>query len=453
MSIKTDYDFSGWATRNDITCADGLTIRQDAFKDCDGKEVPLVYMHDHKEVDNVLGHALLENREDGVYCYGKFNEDTDQGLKAKALVAHGDLTSLSIYANQLVKRGSDVLHGAIREVSLVLAGANPGATIDFPVLSHSDGSYEDVEDEAIISYRQPLAMSDEMMHFFDEDDEDLYHADDEEGGNSDDPTVGEVMETLNEDQQKLLEGMMTLSYDQGYQDAKEEAGAASSDEEVAQSDINDGGNTIMHKNVFEKEDNTVLQHGMDAATASAILTDAKESGSSLKATTLSHGIEDIDWLFPEALLTTAAFIYLINNARNHMRRLAGYGVFLLLLFLPWTIHPWKRRLLPRQSLQEPRPVRRLYPARTLLWLRQPSGTEPVSKIYSSFRSLFVMRQGRSPASAACIYLLKDFFEALPAHPLSDVSRHRPPGQDPVSGFPWTAASDTGPPCRPPGTSF
>ena len=127
--------------------------------------------------------------------------------------------------------------------------------------------------------------------------------------------------------------------------------------------------------------------------------------------------------------------------------------FLLLLFLPWTIHPWKRRLLPRQSLQEPRPVRRLYPARTLLWLRQPSGTEPVSKIYSSFRSLFVMRQGRSPASAACIYLLKDFFEALPAHPLSDVSRHRPPGQDPVSGFPWTAASDTGPPCRPPGTSF
>ena len=305
MSIKTDYDFSGWATRNDITCADGLTIRQDAFKDCDGKEVPLVYMHDHKEVDNVLGHALLENREDGVYCYGKFNEDTDQGLKAKALVAHGDLTSLSIYANQLVKRGSDVLHGAIREVSLVLAGANPGATIDFPVLSHSDGSYEDVEDEAIISYRQPLAMSDEMMHFFDEDDEDLYHADDEEGDDSDDPTVGEVMETLDEDQQKLLEGMMAMSYDQGYQDAKEEVGAASSDEEVAQSDINDGGNTIMHKNVFEKEDNTVLQHGMDAATASAILTDAKESGSSLKATTLSHGIEDIDWLFPEAKAASA----------------------------------------------------------------------------------------------------------------------------------------------------
>ena len=151
-SIKSDYDFSGWATRNDIECADGLTIRQDAFKDCDGQEVPLVYMHDHKNVDNVLGHALLENREDGVYCYGKFNEDIEDALKAKALVAHGDITSLSIYANQLVKKGKDVLHGAIREVSLVLAGANPGATIDFPVLQHSDGTYEDVEDEVIISY-------------------------------------------------------------------------------------------------------------------------------------------------------------------------------------------------------------------------------------------------------------------------------------------------------------
>ena len=146
--MSSNYDFSGWATRNDLRCADGLTIRQDAFAECDGATVPLVYMHDHKDPENVLGHAYLENREDGVYCYGSFN-DTDKGQMAKALVAHGDITSLSIFANQLVKRGQDVLHGAIREVSLVLAGANPGATIDFPVLQHGDGTFEDIEDEAI----------------------------------------------------------------------------------------------------------------------------------------------------------------------------------------------------------------------------------------------------------------------------------------------------------------
>ena len=303
MSIKSNYDFSGWATRNDITCADGLTIRQDAFKDCDGKEVPLVYMHDHNNVDNILGHALLENREDGVYCYGKFNEETESGLKGKALVAHGDITSLSIYANQLVKRGTDVLHGAIREVSLVLAGANPGATIDFPILQHSDGSYEDVEDEAIISYKQPLAVSEELTHMFDYEDEYLEHAEEDEESGSDDPTVQEVLDTMDDDQQKVLEGLMAMAYDQGYEDAKGEGGEEP-EEEVAQSDFNNGGDEIMHKNVFEKED-TVLQHGMDAETASSILKDAKENGASLKATTLAHSITDIDWLFPEAKAASA----------------------------------------------------------------------------------------------------------------------------------------------------
>ena len=314
MSIKSDYDFSGWATRNDITCADGLTIRQDAFKDCDGKEVPLVYMHDHNNVDNVLGHALLENRENGVYCYGKFNDETEAGLKAKALVAHGDITSLSIYANQLVKKGTDVLHGAIREVSLVLAGANPGATIDFPVLQHSDGTYEDVEDEAIISYKQPLNMGYEMSelaHAMEEDDEEDVEdeVEDTDEEDEDDPTVEEVMDTLDEDQQNLLEGMMALAYEQGLNDAtgegeETEASEEGDEETVEQSDMN-GGDTIMHKNVFEKEDNKVLQHGIDVETASAILADAKESGSSLKSTTLAHSIDQIDWLFPEAKAASA----------------------------------------------------------------------------------------------------------------------------------------------------
>ena len=309
---STDYDFSGWATRNDIKCADGLTIRQDAFADCDGMEVPLVYMHDHKDPENVLGHALLENRDEGVYCYGSFNEDTKQGQMAKALVAHGDITSLSIFANQLVKRGTDVLHGAIREVSLVLAGANPGATIDFPILQHSDGSYEDIETEAIISFSQPLSMSEECAHYLDDDDEDtLYHADDEEDEDDeeydeDEPTVEEVMKTLDEDQQALLEGMMGLAYQQGVEDATnggdEEDEDEADDDEVEQSAI--GGNK-MHKNVFERDTNETLQHGIDAEDAKAILMESATSQSSLRNTALAHGIDDIDWLFPEAKTATA----------------------------------------------------------------------------------------------------------------------------------------------------
>lgn len=308
MSRKK-YDFSGWATRNDIQCADGLTIRQDAFVDCDGERVPLVYMHDHKDPENVLGHAILENREDGVYCYGSFN-NTEKGEMAKALVAHGDITSLSIYANQLVKKGKDVLHGTIREVSLVLAGANPGATIDFPVLQHADGTYSDpIEDEAIISYKQPLSLSDELAHYFKDDadeendveEENLQHDDakeEEEKTNSKEPTVKEVMDSLNENQKTLLEGMMEIAYEEGRNSNSEK-------KEVEQSDMN-GGDTIMHRNIFEKrEDDVVLQHGMDVETANAILTEAKENGQSLKATSLAHSIQDIDWLFPEAKMATA----------------------------------------------------------------------------------------------------------------------------------------------------
>ena len=302
MSRKK-YDFSGWATRNDIECADGLTIRQDAFADCDGITVPLVYMHDHKDPENVLGHAMLENRDEGVYCYGSFN-DTEKGEMAKALVSHGDITSLSIYANQLVKKGRDVLHGAIREVSLVLAGANPGATIDFPVLQHSDGTYEDVEDEAIISYKQPLSLSDDLSHYeYAEEDEELQHAEEEEESNNGEPTVKEVMDSLNDDQQSLLEGMMSIAYEEGL---KAGGGNNEDEEDVKQSDMNEGGNTVMHKNVFErKEEDVVLQHGMDIETANAILTDAKENGASLKATSLAHSIDQIDWLFPEAKSASA----------------------------------------------------------------------------------------------------------------------------------------------------
>ena len=138
------FDFSGWATRNNLKCSDGRTIMKDAFKDNDGQTVPLVWNHQHNEPFNVLGHALLENRADGVYAYCTFN-DTEQGRNAKLLVEHGDVSALSIFANQLRERASNVLHGAIREVSLVLAGANPGAFIDTIALSHGD----DADGEAI----------------------------------------------------------------------------------------------------------------------------------------------------------------------------------------------------------------------------------------------------------------------------------------------------------------
>ena len=318
MSRKK-YDFSGWATRNDIECADGLTIRQDAFADCDGEKVPLVYMHDHKGISNVLGHAYLENRKEGVYCYGVFN-DTEAGAMGKALVAHGDITSLSIFANQLVKKGKDVLHGTIREVSLVLAGANPGATIDFPVLQHADGSYSDpIEEEAIISYKQPLAMSSEMeefAHWLEEDEDDnLTHDDveenaedvedieeDNEEGEEDELDVDQVIDSMDDVQQQVVSDLVEYAYQQG---AASVAGENAEGDTVEQSDMN-GGDTVMHRNIFErKEEDVVLQHGMDAETASAILSEAKENGQSLRATSLAHSIQDIDWLFPEAKMATA----------------------------------------------------------------------------------------------------------------------------------------------------
>ena len=317
MSRK--FDFSGWATRNDIKCADGLTIRQDAFADCDGKQVPLVYMHNHQDPENVLGHALLENRDDGVYCYGSFN-DTEKGQMAKALVAHGDITSLSIFANNLSKKGQDVLHGVIREVSLVLAGANPGATIDFPVLQHADGSFGDlIEDEAIISYKQPLSISDELSHMLDEDpededeeendgvDEELEEEENEDeevshaASDEEDPTVDEVMETLDDNQRELLEGMMALAYQQGVEDA---SGKSEEEEVVEQSDIKEG-ETVMHKNLFEKETaDEVLCHGVTLDEMKATFKDLQREGS-LKNAAIAHGIENIDWLFPEAKTASA----------------------------------------------------------------------------------------------------------------------------------------------------
>lgn len=280
------YDFSGWATRNNIKCSDGRTILKDAFKQHDGQTVPLVWNHQHNESANVLGHAVLENRDEGVYAYCTFN-DTEAGKNAKLLVEHGDVTALSIYANQLKQKGSNVMHGTIREVSLVLAGANPGAFID-SVIRHG----EFCEDEAVIYTGEELTLqhADDPSDKADEKDK---KGDDEVDNNE--KTIKDVVDSMSEEQKNVLYALV---------------GQALEGKEMAQSAIEenennieeDGGEQEMKHNVFEgKEEmkDNVLSH--DAI--ETILKDAKRYGS-LKESFLAHaddyGIKQIDWLFPDA---------------------------------------------------------------------------------------------------------------------------------------------------------
>lgn len=282
-----NYDFSGWATRNDLLCSDGRTIRKDAFKDNDGCEVPLVWNHEHNDPNAVLGHAMLENREDGVYAYGVFN-DTEQGQHAKKLLQNGDVRSLSIWANQLKQIGSDVMHGNIRELSLVLSGANPGAYVDF-VMAHGDGE----EDTLYASYDENIM---------------LYHSADEKGDTtmveenktpetkeSEGKTVQEVLDSMTEEQRNVTMALVGQALKDG--------GADIDDEEED--------NTVKH-NVFDREEMTqenVLSHSDEMG----IISLAKQSNvGSLKTAmeiyaeehsdTLAHGVftdEDTEKLFPE----------------------------------------------------------------------------------------------------------------------------------------------------------
>ena len=199
------YDFAGWATKNDLLCSDGRTIRRGAFKDNDGQIVPLVWNHQHNEPENVLGHALLKNKADGVYAYCTFN-DTESGQTAKTLVQHGDVKSLSIYANQLKQRGGDVLHGLIREVSLVLAGANPGASIETVAVAHGDGTYDE---EAII-------YADEDIY--------LYHADDyeEDDDMSEERSYDEIIDSMDDDQREVLADLVDQALEAGANAAYED---------------------------------------------------------------------------------------------------------------------------------------------------------------------------------------------------------------------------------------
>ena len=282
------YDFSGWCTRTNLKCSDGRTILKDAFKENDGQTVPLVWNHQHNDPFNVLGHALLKNCEDGVYSYCKFN-DTESGQAAKQLVEHGDVTALSIYANQLKQQGGNVLHGAIREVSLVLAGANPGAYID-SIISHGEES----DEEAIIYTGEDITLS----HAEDEnseEDESLKHADEDKGETNNmeeetkkpenqegEETVEDVWNTLSEKQKTVVYAII---------------GQALEDEGEDQN--NKQGEDQMKQNVFDKDDqNNSLSH--DAM--NTIIGDAKRYGS-MKESFLAHaqeyGIENVDYLFSD----------------------------------------------------------------------------------------------------------------------------------------------------------
>ena len=303
--MEPKFDFSGWATKNDLKCSDGRTIRKNAFKENDGQTVPLVWQHQHNSPDNVLGHALLENRDEGVYAYCKFN-DTEAAKTAKELVQHKDVTMLSIYANQLKQNGGDVLHGVIREVSLVLAGANKGAFIDFPILSHGDDVVRN-EEEGVIYTGEEF---------------ELYHADSEpkedkkeEAKMADEKkvepeqserTVKDVFDSFTEEQKNVVYFMIG----QALQDAGVEA-----------EESDEGEKEEMKHNVFENDTpNNALSHE-DMQT---IFADAKRMGS-LKDAVLAHmedgvlahddeshgvvtptsgdvtqyGVYPIDWLFPE----------------------------------------------------------------------------------------------------------------------------------------------------------
>ena len=270
------YDFCGWATRNNIQCSDGRIIRKDAFKGNDGQKVPLVWNHQHNDPTNILGHAVLENREDGVYAYCTFN-DTDAAKDAKSLVEHGDISSLSIYANKLKQNGPNVMHGQIREVSLVLAGANPEAYIE-NIISHG----EDSCDEAIMYFGEDIELehSDGIKEELDSKKEGSKMADANQSG-KDDRTIGDVFDTLTEDQKTAVYAIIgQILEDNGIGDKSKE-----------------DDNKMKH-NVFEGDtynSNDTLSH----SDMQAIISDAKRYGS-LKDAVLAHGIDHIDYLFPEA---------------------------------------------------------------------------------------------------------------------------------------------------------
>jgi Caudovirus prohead serine protease len=300
MGVEAKPDFSGYATKAGLKCSDGRIITPDAFKHQDKETVPLVWQHGHNEPGNVLGHAVLEHRDDGVYTYGFFN-DTDAAKNARTLVEHKDIKSLSIYANQLTEKSKQVLHGFIREVSLVLSGANPGALIDNITLAHGDGDMVTLEDEAIIYTGLELSHADEKSE------EEVEHA---EG----DTTVQDVYDSMSDEQKEVVHYMIATALESSAKTLKQSDDSGEKKDEstsdLVHTDDNSGEEgRRMSRNVFEqqsggkKEEKHVLTH--DAI--SGIVADAQKSGSlkaAVESYALEHGIENIEVLFPDARALT-----------------------------------------------------------------------------------------------------------------------------------------------------
>lgn len=291
---KFDYDCSGWATKANTRCYDGLTIAQDAFKECDGKVVPMVYNHDHGDIGNVIGHCLLENRPGGVYAYAKFN-DTDAGKTARACVENGDLNAFSIFANGLQKVGKTVKHGFIREVSLVLAGCNPGALIDEVIKHSADEDYEG--GEAFIYNDEGLSLThgmdpdgnplEELAHSTDDaTQEEAKMADEKKDGK----TLEEVYNSMTDEQKECCHALVGLALEEA------DGGSENNGEE----------DDTVKQNVFDKDTHeTVLKHSMDEI--NGIIKGAKSHGTmrqafedaGLNGDELAHSIDNVEWLFPE----------------------------------------------------------------------------------------------------------------------------------------------------------
>lgn len=300
--VNFDYDCSGWATKANVRCYDGLVIAQDAFKECSGKVVPMVYNHDHSNVDNVIGHCLLENRPGGVYCYAKFN-DTDTGKTARQCVESGDLSAFSIFANGLKKVGSTVKHGFIREVSLVLAGCNPGALIDEVVKHSADEDYEG--GEAFIYNEDGLSLT----HGMDPEGnplEDLTHSADSGDAVTDDEATQEEAKMADEKNEgKTLEQVHNSMTDEQKECCHALVGLALEEQEGGDNDDGEEDDTVK-QNVFDKDTNaTVLKHSIEEI--NNVVKTAKSHGTmkaafedaGMDSDELAHSIDNIDWLFPE----------------------------------------------------------------------------------------------------------------------------------------------------------
>ena len=300
--VNFDYDCSGWATKANVRCYDGLVIAQDAFKECSGKVVPMVYNHDHSNVDNVIGHCLLENRPGGVYCYAKFN-DTDTGKTARQCVESGDLSAFSIFANGLKKVGSTVKHGFIREVSLVLAGCNPGALIDEVVKHSADEDYEG--GEAFIYNEDGLSLT----HGMDPEGnplEDLTHSADSGDAVTDDKATQEEAKMADEKNEgKTLEQVYNSMTDEQKECCHALVGKALKEKEGGNNDDGEEDDTVK-QNVFDKDTNaTVLKHSIEEI--NNVVKTAKSHGTmkaafedaGMDSDELAHSIDNIDWLFPE----------------------------------------------------------------------------------------------------------------------------------------------------------